>query len=328
MKRKDTDFLHATTRVRALERQLLNKERTERMLDAKSVAEAMKLLPEMGYDEVNPPTMSGLGAVLSRARGATYALLRGISPIPALVDVFAMKYDYHNAKALIKAEARGVSAAPLLVDVGRISAEKLESALRMREFRELPDSMRHAVEEARDVLSRTEDPRLADVILDRACFAEMLSLAKEIGDKYLIGYVKLQIDAANLRSVVRATRQKQSMQVLREMLLPGGEVELGALLSPDGLAELYRGSALEAAAEEGVRAMSGSADFVRFEKLCDDGITEYLKGAKLIPFGAAALVAYLAAKETEITTLRIILAGKSEDLSVDEIRERLRAAYV
>jgi len=328
MKRKDTDFLHATTRARALERQLLNKERMERMLDAKSMAEAMKLLPEMGYEEVVPPTMTQLGAVLSRARSATYALMRGISPIPELVDVFAMKYDYHNAKAIIKAEARGVSAEHLLVDAGRIPPAKLESALRQRDLRDLPAGLRSAVEEARDVLARTEDPRLADMILDRACFEEELTLAKSIGDKYLIGYIKLRIDAANLRSVVRATRLRQSGQVLKGMLLSGGEVDASALLTPEGLAEFYRGTPLEAAAEEGVRAMSGSVDFVLFEKLCDDAITEYLKGAKLIPFGAAALVAYLAAKETEITTLRIIFAGKSEDLPADEIRERLRAAYV
>ncbi|MBQ3055723.1 MAG: V-type ATPase subunit [Oscillospiraceae bacterium] len=328
MKRKDTDFLHATTRARALERQLLNKERMERMLDAKSMEEALKLLPEMGYEEVAPPTLTQLGAVLSRARRATYELMRGISPIPELVDVFAIKYDYHNAKAIIKAEARGVSAAHLLVDAGRISPAKLETALRQRDLRDLPAAMRNAVEEARDVLARTEDPRFADMILDRACFAEELALAKSVGDAYLIGFVKLRIDAANLRSVVRATRQKQSAQVLKGVLLSGGDVEVNSLLSPDGLLELYRGTTLEAAAEEGIRAMSGSVDFVLFEKLCDDAITEYLKGAKLIPFGVAPLVAYLAAKETEITTLRIIFAGKSEDLPADEIRERLRAAYV
>lgn len=328
MKRNDTDFLHATTRARALERQLLNKERAERMLDAKSMEEALKLLPEMGYEEVNPPTLSQLGTVLSRARCATFALMRGISPIPELVDVFSMKYDYHNVKALLKAEARGVRADHLLMDAGRIPPEKLETALRLREMRDLPAALRDAAIDARDVLARTEDPRLADVILDRACFREELSLAKEIGDKYLLGYVRLRIDAANLRTAVRAARLGQSVQATGGMLLAGGEVDTGALLSPEGLGELYRGTPLEAAAEEGVRAMSGSADFVLFEKLCDDAITEYLKGAKLVPFGAAALVAYLAAKETELTTLRIIFAGKSEDLPADEIRERLRAAYV
>ncbi len=328
MKRKDTDFLHATTRVRALERQLLNKERTERMLDAKSVAEAMKLLPEMGYAEVQPPTMTQLTTVLSGAREETYRLMRSISPIPELVDVFAVKYDYHNAKTLIKAEARNISAGYLLLDAGRVPAVKLESALRQRDLRELPSVMRAAVEEARDVLSRTEDPRLSDLILDRACFAEMLRIAESVNDAYLIGYVKIQIDAANLRSTIRATRQKLSASARKGMLLEGGTIAVSSLLNADGLQELYRGSELQEAAEEGLRAMTGSTGFVRFEKLCDDAITEYLKNAKLIPFGAAPLVAYLAAKEAEITMLRIILAGKSEDLPSEEIRERLRVAYV
>lgn len=328
MKRKDTDFLHATTRVRALERMLLNKERTERMLDAKSTADAMKLLPEMGYAEVLPPTMTQLSAVLSGAREETYRLMRNISPVAELVDVFAVKYDYHNAKTLIKAEARNVDAEYLLLDAGRIPAAKLKAALNQRDLRELPNEMRAAVEEARDVLARTEDPRRSDMILDRACFAEMLKIASRVGDSYLIGYVKIQIDAANLRSTIRAARQKLDASALKSMLLEGGTVAIGSLLGQEGLQELYRGSELEAAAEEGLRAMSGSVGFVRFEKLCDDAITEYLKKAKLIPFGAAPLVAYLAAKEAEITMLRIILAGKNEDLPSEEIRERLRVAYV
>lgn len=328
MKRKDTEFLHATARIRALEGKLLTQDRVERMLEAKTVADAMKLLPELGYAEVQPPTMTRLNEVLSDARRETYALMRQISPVEELGDVFAVVYDYHNVKTLLKAQARNVDASYLLVDAGRVPPARLAAALQQQEFRVLPEALERAAVEARDVLARTEDPRLADMVLDRAQFAEMRAIADRIGDAFLIGYVKLKIDAANLRSVVRATRQKQSAQALRELLLPGGEIEPAMLLSPERLQELYQGSVLEEAAEEGMRAMSGAADFVRFEKLCDDAITAYLRSAKLIPFGIAPLVAYFAAKEAELAMLRILFSGKNEDLPSEEIRERVRVAYV
>ena len=42
-------------------------------------------------------------------------------------------------------------------------------------------------------------------------------------------------------------------------------------------------------------------------------------------FGEEVVIAYLAASETELTDIRILLNGKLAGLSADEIRPRLRA---
>ena len=39
-------------------------------------------------------------------------------------------------------------------------------------------------------------------------------------------------------------------------------------------------------------------------------------------------MAYLAARESEFTAVRIIMTGRLADLPADVIRERLRASYV
>ena len=46
---KDTDYLTISARVRAMENSLLTKERRERMVDARSDEEAVKVLTECGY---------------------------------------------------------------------------------------------------------------------------------------------------------------------------------------------------------------------------------------------------------------------------------------
>ena len=66
----------------------------------------------------------------------------------------------------------------------------------------------------------------------------------------------------------------------------------------------------------------------RFEKLCDDAVGDYLSGAQAVAFGEAPLLAYLAARETEYTNLRILLLGRGTGLPADVIRARLRASYV
>ena len=46
---KDTDYLHLSTRIRAMENSLLERERMDRMLEAGTVEEAAKVLTECGY---------------------------------------------------------------------------------------------------------------------------------------------------------------------------------------------------------------------------------------------------------------------------------------
>ena len=45
-------------------------------------------------------------------------------------------------------------------------------------------------------------------------------------------------------------------------------------------------------------------------------------------FGEAPLIGYLAARETELTNVRVILSGRLAGLDADTIRERLRESYV
>ena len=49
MKIKDTEYLYASARVRALEAKLISREVIERMLDAESASDAAKILQELGY---------------------------------------------------------------------------------------------------------------------------------------------------------------------------------------------------------------------------------------------------------------------------------------
>ena len=63
--KKDIDYIFLSTRVKAMERGLLTKERIEQMLDAHTNEDAAKVLSECGYPEMNEVTSSELDRVLS-----------------------------------------------------------------------------------------------------------------------------------------------------------------------------------------------------------------------------------------------------------------------
>ena len=276
-------------------------------------------------------TNRGLDELLSAARAALYRELGGAVPDKRLVELFQMKYDYHNAKALVKGAAVGAAADRLLMEGGRWSAAQVKEAFQRDSLREFTGPFRRAVVQARETLNGGNDPQLADFVLDRAYFAEMAETARAVGSPFLEGYVRLLIDAANLRSAVRCARMGKGSDFLSQVLLPGGNVEAHVLTSGKGndLAAVFRAGPLSDAAAAGAALTApGSGELTAFERLCDDAVMGYLAQARRIPFGEQAVVGYLYAREAEFTAIRTILSGRMAGLDADTIRERLREAYV
>ena len=329
---KDTDYLVISARVKAMETGLLTRERMEQILEAKTDEEAAKILQECGYPELDAADPEAMDAALSAAREATLSDVMDGAPEPRYIELFKLKYDYHNVKALLKAEAMGTSADRMLMDMGRVSTAVLKEAVRSGELDSLPPMLASAVAEAREILDTTRDPQLSDIALDRWTYADMAALAEEVNSDFLRGYVAVQIDAANLRALVRTVRMGKSPEFLRGVLMEGGEVATDGILTlsanrGSGMNEVYGPTRFAAAAEAGAEALRGGP-LTDFEKLCDDAVGDYLAGAQYVPFGEAPLVGYLAARETEYTNLRIILMGRGAGLPADVIRSRLRASYV
>ena len=327
---KDTDYLFISTYLHSRERDLLTAARMERMIEAPTAEEAAKVLAEIGYGEFNPSSERELSAVLASEQEKLFEDLYRFVPDKAVVDVFKVKYDYHNLKTLLKARAMGIDGGRLLLDAGRVSAQEMNRAVTEGDYGALPELLRTAAEEAGEVLASTGDPQLSDFVLDRAYYAEMLSAARATGSGFLVEYVQGTIDAANLRSAVRTLRMKKGADLLKKVLVEGGAIRpesVQAAALAGSLEELYRPTPLRAAAELGTAAAQGGS-LTAFEKACDDAVTAVAARAKSVPFGVEAVISYVAAKEIEFTAVRVIMSSRLAGIEGDTIRERLREAYV
>jgi V/A-type H+-transporting ATPase subunit C len=328
---KDTEYLFLSSYTRVLETTLLSRERMERMLEAPTDADAVRVLVECGYPELHVVDVDSVNAMLAKVRDRVFGDLGANVPDPRIIDVFKIKYDYHNAKALLKAEAMGTDPQRLLVDVGRYSAQAMTAYCKDKTDEGLSGKLTQAIDEAREVLSTTKDPQLSDFVLDRAYFQEMEQLAHDIGSDFLLGYVNAQVDAANLKSVVRVLRMQKNPDYLSGVLFEGGTVSPESLLAMarkgEKLETVYAATPFEEAAQAGQAAVSGGP-LTGFERSCDNAVLGYLAQARQVPFGEQVVIGYLAARESELTAVRIIMTGRLAGLKADLIRERLREAYV
>ena len=324
-RKKDTDYLAISARIRAMENKLLTHERMDRMIEARDDSEAMKSLAECGYAE------GPLDAVLAQARAEVFKDMEQGTPDPRLVEVFQIKYDYHNAKTILKAQAMGSDPARLLLAGGRYDPKELWEGWQREALGSVSEPFKRAMTQAAAALAEGGDPQQADLILDRACYSEMAQLAKELESPFLQGYVRLSVDVANLRTAVRVHRMGREGEFLRQVLLSGGNASEQAIASArgDALGEVFRAGPLAQAAELGAKlAQPGGESLTAFERECDNALTAYLAAARRVPFGEETVIGYLYAKEQEFTAIRAIFAGRAAGLDGETIRSRLRETYV
>ena len=90
---RNEDFLFTTGRIRSLERELLGRERIERMIDAKTDEDALKILYDCGYQEVLSSEPS-LEDALARFRRELYVSLESYIPCSRRFGRFSLEIRF------------------------------------------------------------------------------------------------------------------------------------------------------------------------------------------------------------------------------------------
>lgn len=328
MAKRQEDYLTLSAILRAREPRMLNREKAMRMLEAPTFEDAAKSLTDCGYEDMSQMNAREIEESLEARRSEIYEELNRLSPDSAITDLFRMKYDYHNAKVIIKSEAMGLDAARLLSGAGRVDRNKLKTAYETEDLRDIPQELAKAMTEAKSLLARTSNPQQADFVLDRAYFKEFEQAAASAKNEFLSGYARLMIDAANLKSTVRTMKMGKDAGFLKEALVEGGNLEPARFLAADdgeSLAALFSHTDLTEAAGLAGDAVKGS--MTQFELACDNALNRYLQKAKMVSYGSEPVAAYCAALENEMTAVRMILTGRLAKVDPQTIKERLRDLY-
>lgn len=335
-KTDNTQYAYAVARIRAIETKMLDNAKIDRMVDAKTPDEALKVLIDADYGDSSGDIASvyEYEVLLREELKKVYRLLRQIAPQPQVFDLFLLKNDYHNVKVFLKAEFLDQENDDLIIDAGTIPTAKLKLMIKERNLSGMPIIMRKAIEECIDTYNRTSDPQVIDLILDKANYEQMREMAEKSEIEFVIDLVKTMIDLENIKTFLRIKKLNKSWDFLKKVILPGGTIDTGVyverLESPlesfvDRLQYTPYGGAICA---EGIADYQKTGSLTKLEKLSDNFIISFVKKAKHVFLGIEPLVAYLMAKETEIKIARIIMVGKMNQISNEIIRERLREAYV
>ena len=333
IKFNDTDFLHAGARIKSIENKLLTERQLAQMVDAQTLEEAYKVANDAGIG-VDYPVEEYEKALAANLQG-TYEFLLSIAGEHDFLSLLRYEHDALNLKILIKSRAMEKTTDEtdeLLSELGSVPAAVLKEEVRLGRYEHTPPLMAKAVDEATDVLARTNDPQLMDVIIDKAMLADTLVEAEKYNIKLLHKIVRAKIDIANIRSLVRVKRIDKDMDFFKRVISPGGNISEGVLQDAfargmDGVIAFIESSSYGGILEPALASLRTNGSLTSFERLSDNALIRLLGEGRLIPFGPELLVIHALAKESEARAVRIVLASRIAGVAPALIKERLRETY-
>jgi len=338
------EYAFANGRIRKLEKGLLNKDILDRMIKSSDAVSALKILTESdlndySFDLNNPADFENS---LNKELFHTYDIIKNISKVSTfnfLYFTFASKYDFHNIKILIKSKylKKDISN-ELFSPIGTIDIEKLNLAIRDEKYEDIPNSFEFLIKKTFSEYSKFKDPEIIDFILDKERYIMIFNKIKEVEiieteELFLRRFIKINIDLNNIISCIRAKIRGERKSFTKEFLIPEGDFKI------ENIVEIYDSplsswfeklihTDYKDIVELGVNYFQKNNSLMELEKLRDNFILNFSKIGKYITFGIEPLVGFITAKENDIKNIRIILSGKLNKLSPDQIKERVRDTYV
>jgi len=330
----DTRYAYAVARIRGMETRLLDRQWIERLL-SESAEGALKALSDSAYQEavedVRRP--EDIEAGLTKALAETFNVVSGVAPDPGLIDLFRIRWDFRNAKSLLKASLLKLDGDEIGVarGVGTLDADVLASAVADRSFTVLPAFLADALRDAEDAYGDRGEIGVVDEVLDRAMWAYTIEVARASGEEFLVRFFEAEIDLANVKAFIRIKDAGLDRGDLSRAFLPGGTLDagfFGGLLGEptDAFARRLEYGRFAALAEVFRDWSPGKTPLL--ELACDNALLAEAEGSKTIAYGIEPLVAYILSRRIEIKLIRAAMTAKLDDLGRAAVEARMRNIHV
>ena len=286
-----------------------------------------------GADLVEAALAHNLEREVSEVMGYCQGNLRSI------VAVFALRFSYSNAKAVLRAVNGGISAENLadsvLPDENDLNVDWIEIARQSETLEDAAAAMR-GTDWGSAISDMDSDARLHEYEdnLDRHYYREAITelRASGLGHRLLLGYLRKEIDHRNIVNLLRSLRQGLSAEQRLDAMLEGGSALKGSLLksaaeadSQDALIEVLRRSNMETAElEENLEKVNEHGGFDPVVSyLAEERRSDMKRMSHLNPLSAFPIIYYLESKVLEVQNLRLLVRGKAVGLPDDIIEAHM-----
>lgn len=330
---KDIDYKAINTLIRTYELKLLQTDDFERMLKADDLKATLDTLKATDYefDQEELLQTKQFNEMLMAHLADVYREMYEVAPQPQLLDLFTLRYTYHNLKVLLKDLFLESNQETLLIPIGSLSVDQLKTLVSSGKNDNAHPLMVEAVRLTKEDFEERQLIEAVTVYMDTYYLRHLRAISDDLQNEDISAITDILIDLYNLTTLVRSLNQGKPRSHLHALLSSSGTVSKQDLIddSINGAVSVLKkyysskvyGSKLEVVIED------NKINTLKLDKIMDELISEIVSEGIYQAFGPMPLLGYIYAKETEITNLRLLLVGKDNQIDETILRERMRTIY-
>lgn len=330
---KDIDYKAINTLIRTYELKLLQKDDFERLLKADDLKATLDTLKATDYefDQEELLQTKQFNEMLMAHLADVYREMYEVAPQPQLLDLFTLRYTYHNLKVLLKDLFLESNQETLLIPIGSLSVDQLKTLVSSGKNDNAHPLMVEAVRLAKEDFDERQLIEAVTVYMDTYYLRHLRAISDDLQNDDISAITDTLIDLYNLTTLVRSLNQRKPRSHLHALLSSSGTISKQDLIddSINGAVSVLKkyysskvyGSKLEVVIED------NKINTLKLDKIMDELISEIVSEGIYQAFGPMPLLGYIYAKETEITNLRLVLVGKDNQIDETILRERMRTIY-
>ncbi len=313
-----------TNGVIAVKEKLLLKEKLTRLCEV-SIDEGFRILSESGFGAGVTDKTYEYEKLIQAESAELDAFIRLYAPSKVERAYFLLPYDFHNAKALLKAKVLGENPEKMLVSEGLVSVETLQTCIQENAYDALTHipALAKALQEGVGLLETEVSGMKLGALLERGLYEALTKTVKH--SPVLRKLLSAKIDMTNVLIALRAGDE----ELAKQQYLSGGTLtheRLQVLFTGDS--ETIRATFAKSMTSEFIelclRAKEKNMPYVEAEKYRDALDVTSLERRRFDLVKNEPFLYYVYRKKAEIAGVRIVFACKFAGLDETQIKNRLR----
>jgi len=321
-------YPHANTIICIEEDKLLKQFQYDILYNTRGLQAALDELNNINYFHTyKNADIYNYGNMLDGLMISTFEFMKEIAPTDLIWRIFALYYDIHNMKLVVKERFSGKRLEHLALEYGSYSLPTIRSA---------------AVRESDNILEneiltkgffealRSKDMYDIDFILDKTYFKTLRKLTEELEIPEISGFIIEKIDLFNVSAYMQSLASGKPEGYFEKAFSEEGSFTLAEwrkYIDSDKPDKLEKFSLWQKYKPIWENIADRARVFWEFDVLVDNYLINKTKICKIMAFGIEPICAYFFNRFMEIKNIRILLAGKEGKYAIDEIKKRMRIPY-
>ena len=320
-----SNLIYANARAKALSKNLLGEDRLNRMVDAPTAEDAIKILSEVNFgDGISVDSAIDFEKLIDAEQKKFFAFLKENGSPENEAKFFLLKNDFHNAEVFIKSKHLKKDFEHITAPDGTIEKGVLKDLIMGDEYGNLPEQMGKALLQCdADFVGGKASGQSINEIMTKAYYEELFKVCEK--DKTLSKIFVFKVDCVNIGIALRT----RNFLLAKSAFLPHGKISNETLkdLSEENLeslADKMKGTEYSSIISLAIEQKLKGDPLSAFEKAIDQYPLKLLEKEKYNFEGNFQYLSYCFTRVAEMNDVRIVLVGLINGFDKMEIKRKLR----